>query len=422
MAQNPSLINYPDILGTLTGGPRKTFESIQCAISSRPDRVPAGQTFEAILLIQSMVNTEVDVRVEMELPDKDTNNKRGAFYSKTSKLLVGLQPAEVGYIKLPIQCSALTAPGEDYPLRIKLQVKKLGRQTETVRSPHGGGSVSTTTLSPEAQDELATLRELSFSVEDRGKRNQIEDTFAIMPPSGIAALRELKPGWVSLWKIQDYLDESIIVQRVQPQLATLIPQMRREKVFKPLLETMQQLFKEARYPIHVAEAIFITKIIVLVIEQAATRATEADTDKQMPWFAQMARLIYEEPRLAEQPAHLFTKPLLPALIKDTVVYAFSMVSTVTRESFGSDEEIKQYAESVADSLTTGKQMNFARTYLPLLAAGVIANNRVTMPREQVRDTLFMLHKVIEQRSKHRSESNAFIFDMMNTLIDRGLDQ
>lgn len=415
------LVNYPDILGAITRGPRKTFDCIQCALTSRPDHIPAGQTFEAILMIQSLVDSEVDVRVELELPQRDVKKQRGMFFSKQARLLVGLQPAEVGYITLPISCSPKTTPAEDYVVGMKIQVKKLNKQVNPIRLPEGGGTFTMATLAEEAQKDIQTLQRLSFSVDDGGKRNMLQDTFGILPPSGIASLRQLQAGWVSLWTMRDYMDDSILIQRVKPELDILLPQLNRTQLFKPFLQTIQEHFKQAAYPLHVAEAIYVTKILTLVVEQTAEQVAVTDPEDLPNWLKSAARVLFQEKRFANQGKYLMTEHLFPVLLHETIMHAFTMVKTVLNEDFGTQAEMTEYAESIVTALTTGQPINFARTYLPLICAGIIANTRVTMPREQVRESLFMISRALEQRRQERTEDNAFVFEITNNLIERGLE-
>lgn len=421
MKNAPQTPNYPDILGAITGGPRRQMGDVQCAVSSRPDRVKAGHSFEAVLLIQSMVDAEVDVRVEVEFPAQDAKKQKNMFFTGSPRIKVGLQPAEVGYITIPISCSPKTAPHDHYEVRMKvLEVKRLSRHANIVRLPQGGGTFTKSTLSETVQQDINVLQELSFSIE--GGKNILEDVFAIDPPGGLASLRELKPGWVSLWSMRDYLDDAVIIQRVQTELGLLLPHFNRETVFKPLLQTLQEYFKQASYPLHVAEAIFITKILTLSVERAAEQARAGGNVDDLPnWFKQIARILMQDKRLAAQPVYLLCKQVFPTLLEDTIKLAFVMTSTVTHENFGSEEEIQEYANSIVDTLLGGQQLIFARTYLPLITAGIIANARVTMPREQIRETLFMISRALEQRTGERDESNQFIFEMTSHLIERGLE-
>ncbi len=417
---SPQTPNYPDILGSITGGARFNIDCVQCALSSRPDNIPAGQTFEAIMLIQNMVDSDVDVRVEVEIPKKDANNKKGMFFNKSSRLLVGLQPAEVGYVTMPISSSPNTAVADNYVITMKIQVKQLNKNATHVRLPRGGGVFARATLSEKTQSDMEKLQELTFSIDTGGKRNQLQDTFETLP-RGIASLRELKPGWVSLWTMRDYLDERLIIQRVKNELDQVLLHLKRDVVFKPLLQAVQEHFKQSNYPLHIVEAIIITKLLTLVVEQTAEQAPISPPSEIHSWYTQMARLLFQEKRFAQQPVYLVAKHLFPTIVHDAVLHGFTMVKTVLNEDFGNTEEIEGYAESIVSAIISGEPLNFARTYLPLIAGGVIINNRVTMPREPVQETLHNLSKAMKQRDGERTPDNQFVFGMVDTLIERGIE-
>jgi hypothetical protein len=413
--------NYPDILGYITGGPRAEFDAVQCAVTTRPDKIGAGQNFEGILLVQSAVDTDVDVIVEFDLPNRDHKRQKGMFFAKSTRLQVGLQPAEVGYIKLPAACSPKTTPGDGYVINFKLQVKRMGRGRR-IRLPHGGGGFLKSALDNHIQQEIDKLQQLTFSVETGGKRNQLEDTFAVLARAGIAKLRELQPGWVSLWTMRDHLDDRMILNQAQDDIERILPQIKRDNIFKPLLQTTQNTFKEMGYPLHVAEAVFITKLVTLMLELDAKKPLELYEDDEFPsWMVQMARLIFQDKRYAQQPGFMLTRPLYPAVLHDAVSHAFVRVKTVLNEDFGNEQEMAEYADTIVQAVTRKQPLDFARVYLPLVAAGVIANPQITMPRENVRDTIYMLSRALEERAAERNPDNDFIFKIVDNLIQRALE-
>jgi hypothetical protein len=424
-------VNYPDVLGTLSKGVRKTLDYIECAVATRPGIVAAGDRFEAILLIQSLVNEEVDVRVELDFPGKDKNNRKGVFSSNSTRLLVGLQPAEAGFVTLPLSVSPNAAPADDYEISIKLTVKRyrgstglIGRAQEIrnaqQRTPYKLNAVS----SSDMQENFESLKSLRFSAEDHLKKQMLHSTFAVMKPEKpvLASLKSPQAKWVSLWTIADHLDDRNVIDRVQNELRTLTPQLRRETIFKPLLKSTQAAFEEARYPLHVAEAIHITKLITLVVETGARQLEEGTLKDPIPgWIAETARLLIQEPRFAKQGVYLVSKHIYTEILHHTILHGFSMVGTVMKENFGTKDELNSYADTIVEAVQHNGDLDFAHAYLPLVTAGVIANNRVTMPGEQVRDTLHLMHRTLQERSSERTENNGFVFDIATALIDRGLD-
>ena len=131
--------------------------------------------------------------------------------------------------------------------------------------------------------------------------------------------------------------------------------------------------------------------------------------------------MVREPALANQPEVLVTRLIFTELVHDAIMFGFASVTNVTREDFGSQTEMIEYADSMVAALASEQAVDFARVYLPLVMGGLIANGRVTMPREQIRETVFILAKALEKRQPERSGNNAFIFDLTSSLIERALD-
>ncbi|MBN1200767.1 MAG: hypothetical protein JXJ20_02815 [Anaerolineae bacterium] len=421
MAEQDEFLNYPDILGAITGGPRLNLDVIQCAMSVGPRQIPAGRSCEIVFLIQNASDIDVDVVVDAVLPKQDASNQKKRFLLKNSRLRVGLRPAEVGFATMPVGTSPLTAPAPGYILGLKLSIKRLARRVQRVREPDGGGVFMVSELPQAAQMQLQALRTFDFSIDTGSKKNYIQAQFDVLPPA-VADLKERKPTWVSLWTMRDYMDDYAIAERVWEQASTARQKLKRDTVFMPLLKTTQERFEACSYKLFPPEAIFITKLLTLVLELGIIEPTPDDPRPPWPrWFAQMCRLLLQEPALATQVEPLITRLLYGHLVYDAVLHAFTMVSTVTNETFGTPQETKDYAEDIMHALSGGTEIDFARAYFPMVLAGLIANVRVTMPREQVRDTVFILSKALNNRRQEKNTDNAFIFDLTENLIERALD-
>jgi len=187
---------YPDILGFLTGGPRCNVSVVQFALATRPRVVRAGRPFEAILLIQNASDVDVDVTGILQLPKKDAKGQPDCFKAKAQKLVVGLRPAEAGYLKLPILCNRTTTIHEGYQLGVDVKVKPLAKP-QRIRPAEGNGTIAEFT--DEATHEINELRQLVFSADKSfGLGNVLQTSFSVMGGK-IGRLADLSPGWVSLW-------------------------------------------------------------------------------------------------------------------------------------------------------------------------------------------------------------------------------
>ncbi len=421
MAKQPEVAaNFPDILGALTRGPRFITAEVQCALTVRPLQVPAGQTFEVIVLLQSCVDVSLDVALKVELPARDLAKNKDPFTAVKDKLLVGLRPAEVGYVVLPVEAAPTVQPGSGYTVGVTLDTKIPGKQKpQVIRTPEGGVGFKTDIFTPETLAQLQALRQQPFAVEGKGKR--IEAPFTVIPPT-VAGLEIPQPNWISLWTMGDHPDEYVVAQQVWDAAQAALEGLKRDQVFMPLLKATQERFQASRYPLHPPEAIMITKILTLTLEQGATAPTEAQPRPPWPhWFGKLVRVLAREPALQGQPDVVAKRLLYSDLLYDAVVAGFASITNTTREEFGSPDEISAYATDLVQSLGQRQPIDVARVYLPLVMAGLIANNRVTMPREQVRDTVFTLSKALERRQSEKHADNGFVFEIVANLIEDALN-
>ena len=122
-----------------------------------------------------------------------------------------------------------------------------------------------------------------------------------------------------------------------------------------------------------------------------------------------------------RPEPLASRLIYTDLVHDAILYAFTSISTVTNEHFGTPEEAAAYADGVVAALVDETSLGFEQVYFPLVLGGLIANTRITMPREQTRETVFVLSKALDNRRGERREDNNFVFDIADQLIERALD-
>lgn len=414
-------VNLPDLLGAITDGERLNLDVVQCALGVRPSAIPAGKPFEVILLIQNASDVNVDVTAVVSLPEQDAKGKRNRFIVKSARLVVGLRPAEVGFMTLPVSSSPQTAPANTYRLTMELSVKRMdSRKPTRVRQTGGGGPFMETELSDEVQKHLWKLQQMVFSTEKAG-RSGLTVPFVIKPAT-VGEVADFSPGWTSLWTMKDHVDEHALLERVREKIDLILPALKRETVFFPLLDVIQTRFREnGGYYLKAGEAVLITKSLVLSVEQGAALLESGEDEGCPAWVTRLGRVLFDRPDAARNMPRLIKEQLLPDLIQDAARLSLNMIHTVTGEDFGTEEEQAEYVGSVTQRLSRG-ELDFTHTYLPLVLGGLIANTRIVMPHEVPRETIWLLHKAREQRQPEQDDSNEPIFKLTDQLLDRALNQ
>lgn len=438
--------NYPDVLGYITGGDRLNVSVVQLALAVRPRVSRAGRPFEAILLLQNASDVDVDVTATLQIPETDAKKQKKRFIAKSERLVVGLRPAEMGYVVLPLSSLPDTAPGDAYKLGMAVDVKPLGKPRR-IRLPEGGGAVVLEHVPDESQDKINDLKRLSYSTAKRGLVGTVlEASFSIMSGQ-IGQLADLKPGWVSLWKMSDYYkDERLLVERYGDLVvAKVLPQLKRLKLFAPLLQTTQNRFQAGGYPLKPIEARFIVKLLVGILEMAAPKEDTFDylgddllnvalmlkkgsevNGSAVPlpsWCRGMLRAIDQNEQAADRPAHALATALYDELLRDAARHAFKMLKTSTGIELGSDTDVTSYVERlVGDIRKPARKLAFSDAYLPLVMGGIIFSDRIVMPEEKIGEALVDIASTLRERAAERDEDNELVFKLAEQVTDQALQK
>ena len=435
--------NYPDVLGYITGGVRHNVNVVQVALAVRPRVIRAGRAFEVILLVQNASDVNVDLVATLKPPERDAQKQKGRFISKNTRLVVGLRPAEAGYVKLPMSCLPDTAVSNDYRMGMQVAVKPLSKPSR-IRHARGGGPFEPESLADEdMRAEIADLNRLHFSADKPfGLGDTIEVPFAVMP-GRIGKMADFQPGWVSLWTTRDMEDERALVARYASlMLATVLPQLHRSKVIEPLMAETTRRFEAAGYPLKEYEALYIAKMLARILDMAApqenvfdylanpeynvalTLKSDLPEDGSSPvlplWAQNMLKLIAQNEKAAHHAVQAVTRLLYNDLVRDAIPHAFSIITSATGESFGTDEEIQHYADLVLTKLNETADMDLSHSYVPLLLGGLVVYDRVVKPGEDLGESLREMSNVIDERMDERKASNEMVFTLARDLVNRSL--
>ncbi len=414
-------VNYPDILGGVTRGQRANIDFIQCALTTRPNTIAAGQNFEILLFIQNITDMNIDVTVELKLPEQDKANKKNMFFSKSNRLLVGLKPAEAGYVTLAASCSPKTEPG-NYVLGLNVSAQSLVRSARfnLIRLPEGGGAYDFKTLPETTREQMMQLVRLRWHFQS--KRHQIAATFEVSQPK-LTELVEFKAGWTSLWTMHDHLDEYLLEPRVRAHYELMKRAFTVERTFKPLLETTLKHYQEAGYALKTAEAIYITKSLAYVLCKPHIRhPNELEPRPHWPdWYKHLVRVLFQEERLREHPLKVATEILYFSLLKDAILFTLDILIKNLNEDFGTDDEKQEYADTIVNLIRGGGPLDFGKVYLPLIIGGLFLNRNISIPGEEPRNTLFEIEKVVKARESEKTQDNEFVFDLFAQALDKMLE-
>jgi hypothetical protein len=430
-------VNYPDVLGFLSGGQRANFGSAQVALAVRPRIARAGRPFEVLVFVQNASDGAIDVTMTLHLPSVDAKRQHDRFLTQTQRLVVTVQGAEVGYVVLPVTTLADTAVSDAYKIGVEVEVKALEKSSR-IRANEGGGKFSVERLSGETKAALEALRPLTFHTVRA--RNRVEVPVTVMSGS-VGKIADFTPGWVSLCKLGDFGDNRLLLHHYGPTVqVNALPRLKRTVFYQPLLDTTESRFAEAGYTLKNAEAAPIAKLLMLVLEYATPRFNAhgnmaartfdvevllmrdpltVETPPVLPhWFQAFLTLVEKDERAAALPTPVITRYLYEDLLRDAVDLGFDLVAEATGEDLGSAEEKVLYREQLIEALIRKTGLDFNRVYLPLIMGGLLINEQLTLANENPADLLRELEAAMDVRSRELSQIDQAIFSMTHTILAR----
>jgi hypothetical protein len=435
-----SLANYPDVLGYITGGQRFNLGVVQLAMAVHPRIVRAGRPFEVKLLIQNASDVNVDVTATLKLPEYDAAKQSKRFIAKRERLVIGLHPAEMGCLALPVTTLPNTAVGQNYQLGLDVKVQPVGdAKPGRIRLPEGGGEFNLSHLPQDKATQIEALKAVKFD-QCNLRGSTLSASFSIMSGK-VGEIADLKPGWQSLWTLKDYMDDRILLEKYRRVLKEkVLPQLDRRTVFKPLLKEVQQRFESAGFKLDALEAVLITKLLTLILEYSSptygtgTQLTagiynitpyldkvDYETEIHLPkWVSAFLRALHQDARVADYPEQAVVRFTFDALLRDAMARGLEMVEIATGEDIGKEEERQAYIDRTLQMLCEEKAITFSQTYMPLVMGGIVAYDTVMFEDEKIGDLLNQMRTMLDSRTAYKDDDTEAIFKMTDTLIDHAL--
>ncbi len=399
--------DYPDVLGTITGGPRLNVDAAQCAFAVYPRSTAIGQPFEALVLLQNACDKPIQVNVTLQLPRKDSAGNRVSLITPKDAILVNLQPAETGILHIPIVPHLPTQPGTDNLLGVKFEVRA-PKDAKPVRSLQGGRAAAALNMSPV---RLNILREVGFNAVMREPGFLIAK-FNIIPGQ-VEAAPTPAPRYESLWTTTELGKEQAKYKAQAEQAQKIANTLTRTRVLRPLIETTQKRFAQTNLPLYPGECLFIAKLMTYVMEEGLELEAGFSL-AEARWFNRLTAIVGDQALLNDDDQLVET--LYPGVIHDAVRLGLNMVERSARQTFGTPQEHVAYADQVLSALEGGIPVDLEHVYLPLVLAGLMLNAQVKSSRENLWESLAQIREAWQARTAQITGESAVVAELFNRFI------
>ncbi|WP_162909234.1 hypothetical protein [Aggregatilinea lenta] len=401
----PSL---PDIFTVLTDERATVGGIVQAALGVFPTVTILGRPVEGLLLLQNLVDQALTVHVTVHLPEQDLHGARLHLSTPRPRLTVVLPPAEVGLLHLPVTPQPDSPTSDGYRFGVEIDVLPPARY-ESLRPLYGGEKPSLLAISPFRAE---VLRGIGFTARTDA-RGHLSVPFGVLTTSASPLQDAPEPRYEPLWTIRDFKQELARTKEIAGEALTYIRNLSPEQLFPVLLVHTRQAFGHAGMPLHLGEAMAITRVLVHVM----TSYTEQQTRilAHMRWFQQLCWLMAHQPDATKTPDRL-VQALYPNAVHDAALAGFRLVAARIQVNFGGGAEQHDYVQQLIAGLTGRLPLGLEHVYVPLVMAGTALLTTIQGSGENPWTSLELLEEARDGRIRLADTGFNEVFDLLNQLI------
>ncbi len=405
---------YPDVLGVVTGGTRISLGDLQVALGIFPSQAYINQTIEVVLVLQNMVDQSIQVKVAVRTPTEDKKGRPVVISVGKAMTTIGMRPGEVGLLRVPLVPQPPTQPGTGFPVRVAVRYRSAA-PGNIVRPPAGGAPPSVISLSP---FKLQALREITFNAHTWNESGDVLTSYFDIAPKRLPPTdQDMTAHYETLWT-HEVMDKEVRQAQAMVRVARqVIGASSRAVLYRMLMETLEERFATRGLPLHPGEVSAIAKMMTYTIDEAPNLEPNYNIADRR-WFQTLCQVLAHDPDLQNADlADLMVDYLFEAAVWDSVLLAFSVLKTRTREDLGDYNERINYANRLLSWLSGFGAPDLTYVYLPLALGGVAINRLVSLDRlENPWVMLLDLREAMGGRARLLSGEAGVIFDILKELL------
>jgi hypothetical protein len=410
---------YPDVLGAITNGIRISMDKLQVAQGIFPKSTYLNQPVELILILQSMVDQSMQVKIGLQFAAEDRNGHPVVIDADRKTITLGLRPGEVGVLRIPIVPLPPTQAGSNFPVRVAVRYRTPA-EGRAVRPPSGGAPPTVLSIS---SFKLQALRDVQFAAHTWNQSAEIITSyFDIFPKRTSPASHDLKPRYESLWTMEEMAEERALVRSRVEDANRLASGLTRVHIYRALLESVDERFANRGMPLHPGEAKAIAKMLTYTLDEGLDLEAGFSMEESR-WFQTLCQVLAHDPELVNAaPAEIVVRYLFDAALYDSVLLGFSVIDPKVKEDLGDQSERINFANRLLTWFGGQGEPDLSYVYLPLAMGGVVINNIVTLRNDNPWIMIDELQEATRGRVRLATGEIVTIFKMMDRLLDAAEDE
>lgn len=412
---------YPDVLSAITGGKLINTPNLQCALGIFPKTAFINQPIEAVIILQNTVDQPVQVKLSLNFPTEDRQKNRVVLSTPQKVITAQVAPGEVGVLHVPIIAYPPTRPNNHVPVHVALR-SRVARQGKLVRPLVGGYPPAHLNIS---RFKLQALRDVEFIDWRWGQSTDILTAHFDIAPRRLSPPQErLETRYEVIWDPAEAQREHQAARAKFREAYQLAHAFDGYDIYDALIPAVRARFKQRGLPLAEAEALAVANAIGYVIIEAIEIDEEQFVLEQSNWFQMLCHVLaFDENAINLPHGRLAVDYLLVPALYDAILKGFKIIDPLTKETLGSSDERRHYAERVMSWYGGQIEPDINYAYLPLVLAGLAVNHNVAAKYSGHAWSIVMgLYTAYQQRLNQVSDDNRSILELIEPLLPRAEEE
>jgi hypothetical protein len=389
-------VYYPDVLGDLVDA-RKRFEvdGVQYVERLSPRVIPPGGSTHIRFWLANCWEADASLHIVVSWP-------RGvAFRVLDAGLDVPLRPAEVAELILPVQAGS-DLPARDYRLSVRLGARPEVR-CRRVRGQESPGTLEGSLLPYTVGLGLASSIGVGYSATRRRHfemplRVEVEaDTSH--PDQGVQDREDLTPTLISRWVLDDWPSQGRAQKWVNDRRPYILPGLELPILFRVLMDETDERFGRAGLALEIGEALFVSKMLAWTVRYFLEHPAWQD-GLLVPAYV----LAFQYDLPTDDPTLLVARADYPRLVRLACALTFGLLRRKLGRDVWEMEEQRAVGEFVSQRLEASQPLSAEFLYLPLIVGGLLVNQELTLPGENLGESYVLLASARQKREAALSEN------------------
>lgn len=380
---------YPDVIGEyITAPERFEADGLQYIATFEPPALNMGGQTNLILFLQSIVDTQLSVNLQLSIPQVGTLRTHPVLETKKPEIDFKLAPAEVGLLIVPLTTTERAKAGT-YSLGLEFKVDSV--RSNRVRQPSKSMPFPNELIDDLVGLNLIGVMGARYSTKN-GRRNRLDITISETPdPDGLDSLAHT---YRSLWTVDEFESMARAQQHINDFRVPIVEDLRPEPLFVALYSESQQRFADAGLPLRVGEAIAVGKILTYTVQYFLK-----NHELQNGLLCPIWRLAYAHDVANEGTLTILRSLGYEHIMRLSLAMCFGLMRQASQKMNWGIDERRQVIDFVAESLEDGTALEPDFLYLPLLIGAASVMQTLTLPEEDVKQSVQLLVQARRARSE-----------------------